>query len=67
MGIPGPTSFPEGAGISGPRFPLGEVGMSRGMGMCWGWVLLPITPSGSHHTYGWQVGGTHPTGTHSCD
>ena len=29
-------------------------------------LLLPLlTPSGGHHTYGRQEGGTHPTGMHS--
>ena len=28
---------------------------------------LVLTPSGSHqNTYGWQAGGTHPTGMLSC-
>ena len=25
-----------------------------------------MTPSGGHHTCGRQMGGTHPTGMHSC-
>ena len=25
-----------------------------------------LTPSGSHHAYCWQAGGTHPAGMHSC-
>ena len=30
------------------------------------WVSPLLTPSGSHHTYGWQVGGMHPTEILSC-
>ena len=47
--------------------------MSRERGYVWrvGWDLgyppLVLTPSGGHqNTYGWQVGGMHPTGMLSC-
>ena len=42
----------------------------------WGWICplggyvqggpLLLTPSGDHHMYGWQAGGTHHTGMYSC-
>ena len=56
--MPGPGSFPRGMGMSG------RTGMSRGW-VCPGVGMshpLVLTLSGGHHTYGWQVGGTHPTG-----
>ena len=44
-----------------------EVGMSRG-GRYIQWWVCPAgwVPSGGSHTYGWQAGGMHPTGMHSC-
>ena len=62
-------------GGGGGEYPWSQV-MSRGMGVSrgmgthpfltwdhWGLpILLLLSPSGSHHTYGRHVGGTHPTG-----
>ena len=64
MGISGLRSFHGGGGG-------GCVGMCRGgySALAWeqGLSILPqVTPSGSHHTYGRHVDGTHATGMHSC-
>ena len=45
-------------GISGPRSLPGEWVYQGG-----GTTPKLVTPSGGHHTYSQQVGGTHPTGT----
>ena len=50
-------------GISGTRY-LSGGGYVQGEWVCLGWVPIPLllTPSGGHHMYIWQVGGTHPIG-----
>ena len=55
---PLPWTLDQGGGYSPPPLDMGSGG----------WVLFPpqMTPSGSHHTYGRHVDGTHATGMHSC-
>ena len=60
-----------GLGITGTRSLLGWAGMPgpfQGVGMARvvGTHPLLLTPSGIHHTYGWQAGRTYPTGMLSC-
>ena len=49
-----------------PRLFLGCRGCVQGGYGAWVTPAPPPTPSGSHHTYDRQAGGTHPIGMLSC-
>ena len=59
--VPG-VAIPEGVGMGIPEGQGDCVHPPPGNGT---WDIHPHT--GHHHTYGWKVGGSHPTGILSCE